>query len=468
MPRTIQIDPITRIEGHARVEVDIDDNNEVTSTVFKVMDFRGWETFLRGTRVEMMPSITPRICGTCSVSHHLASAKAVDSVFGVTPPRPAVLLRQALNLGGYLHSHSVHIFALAGPDLLLGLDADPAKRNIMGLIEANPAVAKKALELRAISTRIMEAIGGRGIHPVSAVAGGMAAPLDEEKRDQLRRQAEKGLALTTELFHAVKDGLIENVDLVESLPLPTHYLGLVDDGMLNFYQGELCSTAPDGEKFTFAEEDWTSHLVEETTPASYAKFVLCRKDENDPGVPYRVGPLARINCCEAIDTPLANAELQEFRKTAGFPTHQTVFYHVARLFELLHAAEKLVQLLDEDDICATDVRVIPDKKPGHGAGILEAPRGVLIHDYRVNEEGVVEDLNLIVATQQNIPGINATVDLSVRKYLEKPDELLLNGIEFGIRCYDPCLSCATHRLGEMKLEVVVRHGQEIIRTAKRV
>nr|VFJ64809.1 MAG: F420-non-reducing hydrogenase large subunit [Candidatus Kentron sp. FW] len=468
MPRTIQIDPITRIEGHARVEVDIDDNNEVTSTVFKVMDFRGWETFLRGTRVEMMPSITPRICGTCSVSHHLASAKAVDSVFGVTPPRPAVLLRYALNLAGYLHSHSVHIFALAGPDLLLGIDADPAKRNIMGLIEANPTVAKKALELRAISTRIIEAIGGRGIHPVSAVAGGMAASLPREKRDQLKRQAEKGLALCTELFHALKDPLMGNVEFVESLPLSTHYLGLVNDGMLDFYQGALCLTAPDGEKFTFSEADWTDHLVEETTPASYAKFVLCRKDGNDTGVPYRVGPLARVNCCDGIDTPFADAELQEFRKMAGFPAHQTVFYHITRLIELLHAAEKLVELLDDNDICGTDVRTLPDRAPGQGTGILEAPRGVLIHDYQVNEGGIVEDLNLIVATQQNIPGINATVDLSVRNYLEKPDEVLLNSIEFGIRCYDPCLSCATHRLGEMKLEVVVRHGEEIVRTAKRV
>jgi coenzyme F420-reducing hydrogenase alpha subunit len=466
MARTITIDPVTRIEGHARIEVDIDDNNEVTHSVFKVMDFRGWETFLRGTQVEMMPLITARICGTCSTSHHLASAKAVDNVFGVTPPRPAVLLRYALNLAGYIHSHSVHLFALAGPDLLLGLDMDPAKRNIVGLIERQPEVAKKALALRAISTRISEAIGGRGIHPVSAVAGGMATGLSAAKRDPLKRDAEKAFKLAKELFQVVKETLLGKIDLLESLPLPTHYLSLVHAGALDHYQGDLRLRSPNGEHFDFSQDDWTSYLFEETVPTSYAKFVFCRTEDGE-GVPYRVGSLARVNCCDHIDMPLANAELQEFRRLGGFPSHQTVLYHYARLIELLYATEKLVEIFADEAIGSQDVRILPERGPGSGTGIVEAPRGVLIHDYQVNENGMVTDVNLIVATQQNIPGINATVGMSVQEYLDKPDEFLLNGIEFGVRCYDPCLSCATHRIGEMKLEVVVRREGEVIRTAKR-
>jgi len=466
MARTITIDPVTRIEGHARVEVEVDDDDRVTSSVFKVLDFRGWETFLRGTQVEMMPSITARICGTCSSSHHLASAKAVDKVFGVAPPPAAVLLRYVLNLAGYIHSHGVHIFALAGPDLLLGLDVDPATRNIVGLIDAAPQVARKALRLRAISTRIGEAVGGRGIHPVTAVAGGMASPLSVATRNQLRKEAEEALTLAEELFGLVKQALFARTDLIELLPLPTHYLSLVEDGALDHYQGDLRLRSPDGEAFEFAVDDWTSYLVEEATPSSYAKSVACRVD-GGRGVPYRVGPLARINCCDRIDTPRAQEAFEEFRSIAGFPCHQTVLYHHARLIELLYAAEKLVELLGEDEICSEHVRTIAAQTPGKGTGAVEAPRGLLIHDYGVDDQGILTDVNLIVATQQNLAGINATVGMSAKEYLSQPDDLLLNGIEFGIRCYDPCLSCATHRVGEMKLEVVVRHRGEIVRTARR-
>lgn len=466
MARKITIDPVTRIEGHARVEVDIDDNDQVTNSVFKVLDFRGWETFLRGTQVEMMPSITARICGTCSSSHHLASAKAVDQVFGATPPRAAELLRYALNLAGYIHSHGVHLFALAGPDLLLGLNADPATRNIMGLIDAAPEVATKALKLRAISTRIGETIGGRGIHPVTAVAGGMASPLTAASRTRLNKEAQTALELAGELFDFVKQALLSSTDLTESLPLETHYLALVRDGAMDHYEGRLRLRAPDLSTFEFAVDDWVDYLVEESSPSSYAKSVVCRLNGGGE-TSYRVGPLARINCCDTIDTPRANAELAEFRKVAGFPCHQTVQYHYARLIELLYAAEKLVELLGDDEICSPDVKAAPAHAPRHGVGAVEAPRGVLIHDYGVDENGIVTDVNLIVATQQNVPAINATVGLSVKEYLNQPDDLLLNGIEFGIRCYDPCLSCATHRVGEMKLEVVVRHQGEVVRTARR-
>ncbi len=467
MTRKVTIDPITRIEGHARIEVDIDDDNQVTNSVFKVMDFRGWETFLLGTPVEMMPSITPRICGTCSVTHHLASAKAVDNVFGVTPPQTAVLLRYALNLAGYIHSHAIHIFALAGPDLLLGLDADPAKRNIVGLIEAAPELAKKALELRAFSTQVTEMIGGRGIHPVTAVAGGMSTSLDKSKRAGLLEQAKNAVEVAKELLLTIKQPLMSRTNHIHTLPLPTHYLGLVNNGLLDHYQGDLRLRSPDGSSFEFPCDEWTSYLFEETVPASYAKFVFCRTGEEE-AVPYRVGPLARINCCDQIDTPLANAELEEFRGQCEFPCHQTVMYHYARLIELLYATEKLTQLFADDELWSKEVRTLPDDNPQNASGIVEAPRGVLIHDYEVDTNGILTGVNLLVATQQNVPAINATVGMSAQAYLdEADDERLLNGIEFGVRCYDPCLSCATHRIGEMKLEVVVRQQGKVIRTARR-
>jgi F420-non-reducing hydrogenase large subunit len=472
MSRSITIDPLTRIEGHARVEVDIDDQGQVTHTLFKVMDFRGWETFLVGTQVEMMPTVTARICGTCSVSHHLASAKTVDKVFGTQPPRAARLLRYALNLAGYIHSHGVHLFALAGPDILLGIDADPARRNIVGLIDAAPDLAKKALRLRAISTQIGETIGGRGVHPVSSVAGGVAKPLAKEKKDRMERLSKEALELAREVVTVFKKTLTGGGAAVPSLPLETHYLGLVNkeagkgQGALDHYQGELRLRSPDGGSFDFPEDRWTDHLFEETVPSSYAKHVFCQPPEGD-AVSYRVGPLARLNCCDSIDTPLAQAELEAFREMGGFPCHETVMYHFARGIELLYAAEKLVELFSDEETYSDRVRDEPRHGPRDATGLLEAPRGVLIHDYKVDENGLLTGVNLLVATQQNIPSINAVVGMSAARFLDQPDALLLNGIEFGVRCYDPCLSCATHRIGEMKLDVIVRREGEVIRRARR-
>ena len=466
MARTITVNPVTRIEGHAHVEIELDDNDQIKQSVFKVMDFRGWETFTRGTQVEMMPLIMPRICGTCSVSHHLAAVKAVDNLFGVTPPPAAKLLRQAMNLAGYIHSHGIHIFALAGPDLLLGLDAEPAKRNIIGLTDQHPEIATKALQLRKISTEIIETLGGRGIHPVAAVAGGVASPLSKSKRDALRIRAEEGITLAKYLLEQFKQQVFSQTELLHSLELPTAYLSLVNQGALDFYEGQLRLRTQD-KSVDFPEYQWSEKLFEKVDPHSYAKLVFC-KINNDS---YRVGPLARLNCCDHIDPPQANAELQAFRQTYGNPCHQTVLYHYTRFIELFYATEKLVELFSNDEICSPEVRTQPTghfQEGQQGTGIIEAPRGTLIHHYTIDKNGIVTDVNLVVATQQNIKAINDTISQSVKKYLDQSDDnLLLNGIEFGIRCYDPCLSCATHRIGEMKLDVVIRQQGEVIRTAKR-
>jgi len=369
-------------------------------------------------------------------------------------------------MGSIIHSHGVHFFALAGPDLLLGLDADPATRNIVGLVQANPDVATKALRLRSVGQKVTEVIGGRGTHPVSLIAGGVAAPLTAEKRDALKKYADEAVQLGTELFKVAKGALTDQLELVQSLPLETYYLGTVNEGNLDLYSGDIRLQSPEGDIFDFSEDDWAEYLFEEAVPTSYAKYVFCRVGEDD-AVPYRVGPLARVNCCEQIDTPLANAELAEFRELGGHPCHQTVMYHYAWLVEILHAAEKLAEVVADDEILSDAVRAAPTHGPQSATAHIEAPRGTLIHDYQVDDEGIVTNANLIVATQQNVAAINVTLGLSAEQYLDKPDDLLLNAVEFGIRCYDPCLSCATHRIGEMKLDLTVRKNGEIVRRARR-
>lgn len=309
-------------------------------------------------------------------------------------------------------------------------------------------------------------IGGRGTHPVASVAGGLAAPLSKPRHGLLVTQSNRAVALATELVETSRDALLSRPEVLFSLPLETHYLGTVKDGALDLYDGTLRLCSPDGSIFDFSEDDWTKHLVEETTPTSYGKGVSFRLPDGKL-VPFRTGALARVNCAARIDTPRADAELQRLREAGGFPCHQTVFYHWARLVELLHAAEKLAQLVADPEILSDDVRAVPSGTPRSAAAHVEAPRGVLIHDYDVDARGIVTRANLLVATQQNLGSIGQTIARSAEQYLDRDDATLLNGIEFGIRCYDPCLSCATHRLGEMKLAVTVRRGGVVVREARR-
>jgi F420-non-reducing hydrogenase large subunit len=464
MGRTITINPVTRIEGHAKVELQVDDNDRVSAACFSVMDFRGFEAFLEGMQVAMMPTITARICGTCPVTHHVAAARAVDKVFDAAIPRPARLLRNILNLAGFIHSHSVHLFALAGPDLFLGLDAAPAERNIIGMARKHPELSRKALRLRSIGQIIAEIVGGRGIHPVTMVAGGVAAPLGAESVERIRTLAGEATTLGTELFGVCKNLLLSRHELLLSLPSQTAYLGTVREGTIDLYEGDLRLMNADGSVGEFATESWRDYLAERAIDGSYGKPVVCRTATGD--IAYRVGPLARLNCAERMGTPLADAELDAYRRLGGRPCHQTVMYHYARLIELLYAIEKLDELCRDDDIRSTNVRATLST-PRPACAHVEAPRGVLIHDYDVDSEGIVTRANLVVATQQNIDGINETVRASAQRYLDQPDEMLLNAIEFGIRCYDPCLSCATHRVGEMRMDVVVRRDGAIVRRIRR-
>jgi F420-non-reducing hydrogenase large subunit len=464
MSRQITIDPITRIEGHASVVLDVDENNRISGAMFKVMDFRGFEAFLQGMQVEMMPTMTARICGTCPVTHHVAASRAVDKVFGATIPRAAELLRNILNLGALVSSHAIHFFALAGPDLLMGLDADPAERNIIGMVKRHPGMSKSALRLRTIGQSIVELVGGRGTHPVSSIPGGMAAPLSKEKAQKLKELIDEGMILGQKLYTAAASILASKKELLHSLPLETGYMGTVTGGALDFYQGDLRLKKADGTTLDFHEDEWASRISEKAVDYSYGKYVFF--NAGGESISYRVGPVARLNCAERIDTPLANAELEKFRQEFGPICHQTAAYHPARMIELLHALEKLQVLVADPEILSEKVNSKLGS-PRNATAHVEAPRGVLIHDYQVDANGIVTRANLLVATQQNLAAIDSTIRMSAERYIDQPDSLLLNAVEFGIRCYDPCLSCATHRMGEMKLEVVIRRQGTIIRRARR-
>ncbi|HEY3355830.1 MAG TPA: Ni/Fe hydrogenase subunit alpha [Polyangia bacterium] len=467
MTRTIEINPVTRIEGHATVNIEVGDDGRVAGACMHVLEFRGFERFVKGMQVELMPTLTTRICGTCPHAHHLVGAKTVDKVFGVTPPRAAVLLRELLNCGSMIHSHAIHFFALAGPDLLLGLNAPPAQRNLLGLLDAAPELATKALRLRTLGQRICEIVGGRGTHPVTAVAGGMSAALKSDSCATLRGIATEAVGLAQVAVAAGKAALGKHEDLLTILPLEVHSLGTVRDGRLDLYDGTLRVCRPDGSVAAdFPVEEHRQRFFEEAVPYSYAKQLRLR-DGAGAGVPYRVGPLARLNCAERIDTPLAAAELEEFRSRFGRPCHLTVLNHHARLIELLHCAEKAVALLADDEIASPNVRAPITATPRPAAAHIEAPRGVLIHDYDVDPNGIMRGANLIVATQHNMSSINASIKDMAQLALEKPDADLLNHIEFAIRCYDPCLSCSTHQVGSMPLAIAVTRGGRPVRTVRR-
>jgi coenzyme F420-reducing hydrogenase alpha subunit len=467
MSRTLTIDPVTRIEGHAKVHLELGDDGKVVSALMQVMEFRGFEEFVKGMQVELMPTLVTRICGTCPHAHHLVAAKALDKVFGAAPPRAALLLRELLNLGSQIHSHAIHFFLLAGPDLFLGIEAPPAKRNVLGILEAAPDLAKAALRLRSIGSRITELVGGRGTHPVTCVAGGLSSPITAETRDQLRKLTAEGLTLAKVAFAEGKKALGKNRDVMVNLRSPSNDLATVNGGKHEIYDGPLRLRRVDGAvAYEFAIDDYKKHLYEEAVATSYTKTVLAR-DPGGPAAPLRVGALARVNCSDTMDTPLAQAELTQFKSKAGNPCHLTAMSHYARLIELLHFAEKAAQIVEDDEILSANVRTPLQNKPHSAIAHVEAPRGVLVHDYEVNGEGYITAANFLVATQLSLSSINASIRSVGDLFLGKPDDILLNGVEFAIRTYDPCLSCSTHQLGEMPLEVVISHDGRVLRRAVR-
>jgi len=473
MGKKITIEPVTRIEGHAKVTIHLNDAGQVEQAFFHVNEFRGFEKFSEGRPFYEMPQITERICGICPVSHHLASAKACDGVAGVQPPRTASLLRELMHMGQMVQSHSMHFFELAGPDLLLGFDADPAIRNVVGVIQLDPNLALKAVALRKYGQEIIRMLGTKRVHPVFAIPGGVNAPLLPEHRDAMLKPLSEMIANVQTGIAVAKAWYEKNEELVRTFAVfPSGYMGTVGpNGELDLYGGQLRVIDKTGKKLAqFDPQDYLQYIGEHVEDWSYLKFPYYRP-LGWPGGTYRVGPLGRLNVCDSIPTPLAQAELKAFKQlNGGRPVENTLYFHYARLIEDLYALERIGQILDEPDICSTDIYAPYATLTGEGVGCIEAPRGTLIHHYHTDANGQLTKVNLIVATGHNNWAMSESVRAVARDFVDGKNltEGMLNRIEAAIRAHDPCLSCATHAVGQMPLEVIVYgpDGSEVSRAVR--
>jgi NAD-reducing hydrogenase large subunit len=467
MTRTVVIDPVTRIEGHAKISIFLDDAGEVSDARFHVVEYRGFEKFCEGRPYTEMAGITARICGICPVSHLLASAKTGDKILAVKIPPSAEKLRRMMNLAQITQSHALSFFHLSSPDFLLGWDSDPAKRNIFGLIAANPDLARAGIRLRQFGQTVIEKLGARKIHAAWTVPGGVRSPLSEEGRqwivDRLP-EAFETVNLALGLFKGMLDDQLKaEIDIFGEFP--TLYMGLVGpNGEWEHYDGKLRFTDSQGNIIAdgLSEDDYHQFLGEAVEPWSYLKFPYYQPLGYPDGI-YRVGPLARLNVCNRIGTEAADRELQELReRTGGIPT-SSFLYHYARLIEILACLEKIRELVDDPDILSSRCRAHGGVNQLNAVGVSEAPRGTLFHHYQVDENGLLEKVNLIIATGQNNLAMNKTVAQIAKHYIHGSNipEGLLNRVEAGIRCYDPCLSCSTHAAGQMPLhlQLVAADGQ---------
>ena len=456
----ITIEPVTRIEGHAKITIRMNDDGTVNHAYFHVNEFRGFEKFCEGRMVFEMPFITPRICGICPVSHHLAAAKAGDEVLGCPPPRTATLLRDLMHMGQIIQSHGMHFFELAGPDLILGFDADPAVRNVVGLLQADPGLTLKAINLRKFGQDIIFRVGGRRIHPTFAVPGGVNKALSAEDRDGILAGLDEAIA-TTQLGISIMKGWAEKnrEDVEKFAVLKTGYFGMVTPGNgLELYDGQIRLLDQKGQQLEhFDGSNYLDYIAEHVESWSYLKFPYYKKMGWPNGV-YRVGPLGRLNAADVIETPLAGEEMKIWKSlNGGFPVENTLYYHYARLIETLFALERVRVLLDDPDILGKDILNTRHNFRGEGVGVIEAPRGTLFHHYWANETGQLTRVNLIVATGHNNWAMSESVDSVAKTYINGNPvrEGLLNRVEAAIRAHDPCLSCSTHAVGQMPMEIEI-------------
>lgn len=469
----ITIEPVTRIEGHAKITIRLDDQGKVERAYLHINEFRGFEKFCEGRLVFEMPSITPRICGICPVSHHLAAAKAGDAVMGTPPPRPASLLRELMHMGQVIQSHGMHFFELAGPDLLLGFDADPAVRNVVGLIQANPELALKAVNLRKFGQEIIRILGGRRVHPNFAIPGGVNKALSQDERETILAGIDEAIATTQLGIILFKDWMEKNQKVIDEFAvLKSGYFGMVTpENGLELYDGDIRLIDADGKQLEkFAGSDYLDYVAEHVESWSYLKFPYYKKMGWPAGV-YRVGPLGRLNVAEKIDTPLANAELKNFKAlNGGKPVEPTLHFHYARLIETLFAVEKSRLLLEDADIVSKEILNTRRNFQGEGVGVIEAPRGTLFHHYWAKENGQLERVNLIVATGHNNWAMSTAVDSVAKTYITGPEihEGLLNRVEAAVRAHDPCLSCSTHAIGQMPMVVEIQDAAgKVVQTLRR-
>lgn len=458
MPRQILIDPVTRIEGHAKISIQLDDEGNVSDARFHVVEFRGFEKFCEGRPVGEMPALTARICGICPVSHLLASAKAGDGILAVKIPLAADKLRRLLNLGQIIQSHALSFFHLSAPDFLLGWDTSPATRNVFGLIAAQPDLARAGIRLRQFGQEIIAHLGGQKIHPAWAVPGGVRSALSAQARSQIKARLPEALATTQTALKLFKQYLDRNEQEAQIFGnFPTLFMGLVaPDGGWEHHGGALRFTDSSGSILAdhIDPARYQDFIGEAVQPASYLKSPFY-KPLGLAGGMYRVGPLARLNICTHFGTPLADAELAEFKKLGWGAVTSSFLYHYARLIEILGSLEKVQEMIDDPDLGSKYLRADAGINKLESVGVSEAPRGTLFHHYQVDENGLLKKINLLIATGQNNLAMDRTVAQIARHFVRGTGipEAMLNRVEAGIRCFDPCLSCSTHALGQMPMEV---------------
>jgi F420-non-reducing hydrogenase large subunit len=480
----IQIDPITRLEGHGKIQVFLDDAGRVDRTYFQIPELRGFEQFAVGRPVEEMPVITSRICGVCPEAHHMAAVKAADAVYHVDPPRTARLLRELLYSAFFCADHTTQFYVLSGPDFIMGPEAPVAERNILGVIhKVGLETGGKVITMRKYGHTVIEMLGGRKVHPCTGVPGGVSHGIDESQRQEIEKMGRWAVdfaRFSLELFDKIVLGNQAYRDLMlgDIYYHRTYSIGLVDeDNRVNFYDGRVSVVDPDGVRIgKYAPHEYADWIAERVEPWTYLKFPYLKKigwkgfvDGKDSGV-YMATPLSRLNAADSMATPLAQAEYDKFYNAlGGKPVHHRMAIHWARLIEMLYAAERWVELATDPEITSNDFRTLPTETPTEGVGIVEAPRGTLTHHYVTDPRGVVTRANLIVGTTNNYASIAMSVDKAA-KSLIKPGQPVTNGIlneiEMAFRAYDPCFGCATHSLlGQMPLSLAVydAHGQLVDR-----
>jgi F420-non-reducing hydrogenase large subunit len=485
MGKRISISPITRLEGHGKIDIFLDDSGNVTDAYLQVVELRGFEKFCEGRPIEELIRIMPKICGVCPGAHHMAAAKAADAVYGVEIPATARKLRKLFYNAHIAHSHMLHFFALGAPDLIVGPDADPARRNLLGLVEeVGVEVGRAVLKHRGYAQRIQGIIAGHPIHPVAALPGGMARKLTEAERAEIETMGESLVGFAGQALAMFEELVLGKPELVDTIKSDTYYhrtyyAGLVDDnGHVNLYDGRIRVVDPDGgELALFNGADYLKHIAERVEPWTYLKLPYLKAvgwkglvDGADSGV-YRVNSLARLNVATGMATPQAQAAYEQlFNFFGGKPVHHTLAYHWARLVETMGCCEQILALARDPDITGSEIRNLPAAIPGEGIGVVEAARGTLYHHYVSDNDGIARKVNLIVATGQNNAAMSMSVKKAAQAYIKngKVDEGILDRVEMAFRAYDPCLACATHTLpGTMPLVVRVHHRSGELQTLSR-